>query len=131
PHDQLRLPVLLRGLPEAQLHPLRPPAQGEATVPDSRRWLPDHLPQREVEPDLRIEGEEPRVPARGPSRASQRGAQARRRGQPRGSEEAPRRRTALSEPPAARAAGVAAVRACPYPPRPCRSIPRPACSSIS
>src|SRR5438034_263731 len=70
PDDRLRLPLILRGVPEAGLDEVRPPGKAPAPVPDPPRRLPDRLSQRPLGPDLRLDGEGAPLRGRGPPRPS-------------------------------------------------------------
>ena len=76
PMSDFVYPAVLRGLPQGRLGAVRPDEEGEEAVPDPVRRLPDHLQERQVEPGLRLGGEEEALRAGGPARPPQRAAPA-------------------------------------------------------
>src|SRR5206468_11816992 len=74
PDDRLRVSRLLRDFPQAGVGAVRPSQEGQETVPDPLRRLPDRLQERPLEPGLRLGLEEAACRARGPPQPPQRAA---------------------------------------------------------
>src|SRR3989454_8269481 len=69
--ERLRVPVVVRDLPQAGVHPIRPPEAGHPAVPDLARGLHVRVSERQVDANLRLEGEGRAVRAGGPAGAPQ------------------------------------------------------------